>query len=129
MSACAFLPGLKIWMAFLFFIGSILCLMLLGNFLGLPDNRKNNSTQQPEQHHRVVILQLPPSLDGGLKSQSLIILLYCFFNCLTKALMPQPSYNTGEASSALLFLTSKTFFQFKAGLHHRMSRHQLLPLQ
>ena len=86
-------------------------------------------TQQPEQHHRVVILQLPPSLDGGLKSQSVIILFYCFLNCLTKALMPQPSYNTGETSSALLFLTSKTFFQFKAGLHHRMSRHQLLPLQ
>ena len=36
-------------------------------------------TQQPEQHHRVVILQLPPSLDGGLKSQSVIILFYWFF--------------------------------------------------
>jgi len=71
-------------------------------------------TQQPEQHHRVVILQLPLSLDGGLKSQSVIILLYCFLNCLTKALMPQPSYNTGETSSALLFLTSKTFFSIQS---------------
>ena len=67
-------------------------------------------TQQPEQHHRVVILQLPPSLDGGLKSQSVIILFYCFLNCLTKALMQQPSYNSGETLCALSFLTSKTFF-------------------
>ena len=43
-------------------------------------------TRQPEQHHRVVILQPPPSLDGGLDSQSLFLRVW-FFNCPTKAML------------------------------------------
>jgi len=43
-------------------------------------------TRQPEQHHRVVVLQPPPSLDGGLDSQSLFLRVW-FFNCPTKAML------------------------------------------
>ena len=69
-------------------------------------------TLQPELHHRVVILQPPPSLDCGLDGQSLFLDVW-FFNCPTKAMMLFLCF--GDSSSALFLRTCKTLFHFQAG--------------
>ena len=74
-------------------------------------------TRQPEQHHRVVILQPPPSLDGGLDSQSLFLRVW-FFNCPTKAMLLHLC--NGDSSCALFPKTYKTRFISKQEIHHRM---------
>ena len=69
-------------------------------------------TRQPEQHHRVVILQPPPSLDCGLDGQSLFLDVW-FFNCPAKAMMLFLCF--GDSSSAMFLRTCKTLFHFQAG--------------
>ena len=81
-------------------------------------------TRQPDQHHRVVF-QPPPSLDGGLDGQSMLLFLYSFY-CLSKAMariLP-----IGETFQRIvqsckpegLFLSNQTLFSSKPELHHRM---------
>ena len=81
-------------------------------------------TRQPDQHHRVVF-QPPPSLDGGLDGQSMLLFLNSFY-CLSKAmarLLP-----IGETFQRIvqsckpegLFLSNQTLFSSKPELHHRM---------
>ena len=50
------------------------------------DQSDEESTRQPDQHHRVV-LQPPPSLDSGLDSRSVIVLFRIVGYCLSKAMM------------------------------------------
>ena len=71
-------------------------------------------TRQPEQHHRVVILQPPPSLDGGLDSQSVFLRVW-FFNCPTKAMLLYLC--NGDSSRALFPKTYKTRFTSKQEIH------------
>jgi len=84
-------------------------------------------TRQPDLHHRVVILQPPPSLDGGLDSQSLCLDAW-FFNCPAKASM---LFLCNRDSSCALFLkTYKTPFSFSSRNHTTgCYLHQFLPLQ
>ena len=84
-------------------------------------------TLQPELHHRVVILQPPPSLDCGLDGQSLFLDVW-FFNCPAKATM---LFLCNRDSSCASFLqTYKTPFSFSSRNHTTgCYLHQFLPLQ
>ena len=93
-------------------------------FLYRSSKSREELAQQPDQHHRVVF-QPPPSLDGGLDGQSLLLFLYSFY-CLWKArsqLLP-----IGETFQRIvqsckpegLFLSKQTLFSSKPELHHRM---------
>ena len=81
-------------------------------------------TRQQDQHHRVVF-QPPPSLDGGLDGQSMLLFLYSFY-CLSKAMAQ--ILPIGETFQRIvqsckpegLFLSNQTLFSSKPELHHRM---------
>ena len=86
------------------------------------------STWQPESHHRVVFLQPTPSLEGVLNSRRINFLVSVFWNCLSKALMFFIC-TIGETSRALFRQQIRRPFKNKPDSHHRMSQHQLLPMQ
>ena len=86
------------------------------------------STRQPESHHRVVFLQPTPSLEGVLNSRRINFLVSVFWNCLSKALMFF-IYTIEDTSRALFRQQIRRSVKNKPDSHHRMSQHQLLPLQ
>ena len=108
------------------------CPLHLAAFYSLAVSLRNRQsreelTRQPDLHHRVVILQPPPSLDGGLDSQSLCLDAW-FFNCPAKASM---LFLCNRDSSCALFLKIyKTPFSFSSRNHTTgCYLHQFLPLQ
>ena len=70
---------------------------------------------QPDQHHRVVFMQPPSSLDDGLENQS-VKFLFLSFNCPTKALMFLILTLLERLRALCLSSTSnKTLLRLKAG--------------
>ena len=71
------------------------------------------------------IIQQPPSLDGGLDGQSMLLFLNSFY-CLSKAMArPLPIGETFQrivqsCKPEGLFLSKQTLFSSKPELHHRM---------
>ena len=76
-------------------------------------------TRQPDQHHRVVF-QPPPSLDGGLDGQSMLLFLNIFY-CLSKAMARlytnwrDFSAHCSKLQARRAVFVKSDAFQFKAG--------------